>query len=589
MSLSSRLLDSEWLKYAYETNWLERQLKPIRTNAERLYQQYYDDEKHCFNTDYEALYSEGNFAGSALILTRTWDEEEETRPIKVAIELDSPELVLEIMGLEGLTQCSEDNYLAIAAAHDLRDIFNLLLLHPDINVNDGYEPKMENREEYDFCINYNDFVYFSPRLWLIEDQYSFLYPYLDIFWNDPVTDHNGSPLIVHLYNKRDFDSMSRLASLKADINPDVYEEDIGLFDKALNEWRDSDPETQLGVKWFAQQTDYINQNGDDLDDLLSEHFEGKVPKSIGYLFPFCRIKELENELSELQEVTENLTYEFESVDKLINELAPNHDRWRYREQSTGTSIINDLLRLKIVKLEDGVIDIQFSITDMGIEFGVLYERQAFLSRILVPKVVLDKVLSLDLGLLHHMTVFQRQGTLLGCSTHLYLVLNIIAEDQGLPLFRSIKGHRVAHIERQNIISNILAGGVNDTDNFFEHLNFELNEYKNLKSFLGDLEVLNSLSTSDDSKALAEYRRDGNDPELTIELADRGQSRAIQVHCNIDGEKATFSHAIEEGVPIEDWADILFKKPISIACKQCKAIGYRHSFVNEEECMECINP
>jgi hypothetical protein len=588
MSLSSQLLDSKWFKNAYEANWLEQQLKLISADAERLYEQYYDEDNGCFNTDYETLYTVGEVAASALVLTSTWDEED-TRPIKVAIELDSPELVLAIMGFEGLSQCSEDNYLAIAVAHNNRAIFNLLLLHPDVNVNDGYEFDREDRDIAEFFGNYKWYDYFSPLIWLIEDQYSFLYPHLNIDWDEAVTDHNGSPLLVHFYNKRDFDSMGRLADLKVDINPEVGEANTCLFHKVLNDFCDNKPDSQLGAKWYAMQTDHVTQ--DELSTLLFEFYEFNEPSSSVYEhFPFFQITTLKNELSELTDKLEALTDEFDAIDKLINQHSVRGNRWRQREPSEGTSIIEDLLRLNIVKLEEGVIDIQFAITDMGIEFGVLYERQVYLSWILLPHVVIDKVVSIDLDLLHHMTIFQRQAALLSCSPSLYLALNIIAEDQGLPLFRSIKGHRVVSIQRQTIISDIWASGVNDKDDFFDRLCLELDEYDSLRSLLSGLNVLKSLFSYDDLKELREYRHGGYKPEpkLSIELARGDQSRVILVHCDIEGEMVSFSHAIEDVTLIDDWAEILFREPIAIACKQCQAVGFRHSFAYEEECMECIN-
>ncbi|OBT08064.1 hypothetical protein A9267_10075 [Shewanella sp. UCD-FRSSP16_17] len=593
MSLSSQLLDGQWLKYAYETNWLGRQFDILNDENKHLEAHYYDEDTKEYNANFETLYSEGKYSAAAFILIQTWDEEEDTRPIKVAIKQGSVELAISVLAFQNLnSNCADNDYLAMALAYGRRDIFNLLMLHPEVNVYSSYEVDKENREIAEFCGVHDWFDYFTPHIWLMEEQYSFLYPNLNIDWETPVSGHQGSPLMIELYRKRDFSLMSRLVAAGADINPKVSEFDNeSLVHLAIHDWQDDEPDSQRGLRWLARYISFLNDDGWDGLDVLSELLgreEFYEPSPL--IRKLFNLRMLDDSESDLEDRDMEI-YDLKKMNDDLGALLSKEPAHPIHYQQKPISIMDDLLRLEIVKLSHGVIDIECGVTDKGIEFGVLYEGQSFVNRVLLPNQVLHELGILMPSKLRFMTMFQLQAALLGCTTNVYVAVNILAEDKGFTVFNSVKGCRIASNMRFSVVNDILAsGGITDPSLLSDKLFDELNAYDTLRRKLSDQKNLQTLFTVDDLEEVLDYRKEGrgSESQLSIERTIIGEFDVILVHCEIEGKKATLDYRVKNGEPFEDWVEILFQAPIAVPCVECGSIGFGHAFAYEKVCMECIN-
>jgi hypothetical protein len=575
MKLDQNLLDAQWLKKAKESSWLQSCLNDYQVSEDVLAA---DDER-----DFQGLLAEKDYptAAHALITqcARQWDE---SGPFAIAMAEDNVELVIALLAQTDLTAYGfENNLLAMAVAYNRRAIFNLLLLHPDIDTQCSYEVDREAREVAEFCGIYDWCDHCCPHMWLMETQYAALYQFMDIDWQYRI--NGDAPLLVHLYRQGEFDAMSRLVAAGAEINPAIDERDqrVRLIHLALEDWRDDKPKTQQGVKWFARYVSFLNDPSFDLD-VLTDLLRLDTPQ-IAELFKLDTISYIEAEVSEKDEVLSAVKPPHSELENaLYSPLA-----YQPRHQKHPSSLADDLLRLRLVEFVPGIVDLQFTISEAGIEFGLFFQGRSFSQSILLPTKILD-LLDFKAPLpIQAMTPFQCQAWLLSCPSELYLWLNILCEDAGTRVFSSVKGHPISAIKRQLGLSEILAtGGIEGEYFLIDLLQRGLDRFESILRLLSEERLLKTPFLAEQHHDLKAYRaQDAHKrPKLALAVSERSDSIQVVVHAMIEEKWCDLGAR-----PIDDdWAMMLFESPNFIPCQQCAETFYRHNLAYDEECMECIN-
>jgi hypothetical protein len=577
MKLDKELLDIQWLKPALTNGWLGKHLDDLRGRHS------VPDEG--VNRDFRALLADKEYVSAAQSLIEQCERQcDEPGPFEIAMAEGNTHLVVALLAQTNLAAYGfENNLLAMAVAYNRRAIFNLLLLHPDIQIQCSYEVDREAREVAEFCGIWDWCAHYCPHMWLMEAQYEPLYPVLNIDWQFPIDGNTGSPLLVHLYREGNFGAMNRLVAIGADINPPLDEGDQSerLIHLALENWKDNKPETQLGLKWFARYMSFLNDASFDAD-VLTDLLSIENPQIVE-LFKLNAIAYIEDDMAEKRELfsdSEDDSAEFKRVLYMPLPYSPRH-------QHQACSLADDLLRLRLVELVAEVEDLQFSITDTGIKFDIYYQHNSSPQSVLLPTRVLE-ILKFSSPLpIAAMTSFQCQMWLLTCPTELYLWLNVLAKDAGKPIFSMIKGHPICDIERQLKLSDILAtGGIEAEPALIDHLVNELVRFESVLRFLSDEGLLQKPFMKDEEDNLKEWRAQGlqKQPKLALEIVEQNDSAQLLVRAMIEDKWHDLGAR-----PIEaDWAAMLFEAPIFIPCHQCGELSYRHSLAYEQECLVCIN-
>ncbi|WP_330149831.1 hypothetical protein [Shewanella xiamenensis] len=570
MTLKKNLLDIEWLLAAKMDGWLQTKMQDVIVSADLASVADATTVAVCDTVS----------AAHALID----DSDQAQDAFETAIKNDNIELTIVLLALTELTAYHfENNILAMAVAYQRKAIFNLLLLHPDIEVNCDFMLDNEHAEIAASVGHYDSNHYFSPHLWLLDPLYERFYPFLNIDWQFRFG-YNAMPILAHCYQKRDFATMDRLVGLGAEINPalDEWDDRERLFHLALRDWRDDDPETQLGLRWFARYISFLNDPSFDCD-VLTDVLQTDMP-AVHALFEIQAISFLKQAIEEKDEKIAEL----ERIQVSREEVIHSSGAYFARNTRQPSSLTDDLLRLKLVELTDDIEDIQFCVTDEGIEFGIRYLNRSFGRSIFLPASIIEKMPFAPQCSIQSMTQFQCQAWLLMSPPELYLWLNILAQDNGAAIFKAVKDHPICNRERQVRMSAILAaGGIDGEFLLVDKLQRELERYEDLLSMLNDMGLLVAPFTAEERNELQEWRFDGRRkaPKLAVEmLIAEETSPRVSVCAELEGQW----HNIGSRFFDEDWAQILFDTPNFIPCESCGETFYRHLLAYEQECMECIN-
>lgn len=574
---NKKLLDVQWLKQARESSWLLSYLNDYQVPA--------SEPETVERQDFNSLFAAQEYASAAQALIelceQQWDEPD---PFEIAIAKGNAQLVAALLAQTNLAAYGfENNLLAMAVAYNQRAIFNLLLLHPDIEVQCSYEANRKAREVAEFCGVWDWCDHYCPQMWLMEPQYEGLYPLLEIDWQHSVNGDDSAPLLVHLYRQRDFVGMNRLVAIGAEINPVLDKRDTRerLIHLALEDWRDDKLESQQGLKWFARYMSFLNDPSFDAD-VLSDLLSLNKPQ-IASLFQLDAITCTESGADEQDEALSEPKTQYSALETAIFTALP----YSPPRQHPAYSLTDDLLRLDLVEFVAEVKDLQFVMTDKGIEFGIFYQNHVFAQSLLLPMQVLER---LDFRMplpIQVMTAFQCQAWLLTCPSELYLWLNVLAQDAGYPLFRSVRNHPICNIERQLKISAILAiSDIEDKHFLVERLQQELHRFESILHILSAQRLLKTPFLQDAQDDLNVWRRQGTgkQPKLALDVLTQNDSVQVAVHALVNEQWCELgTRQIER-----DWVSLLFEAPIFIPCQQCGDTFYRHSLAYEQECMECIN-
>ncbi|MGI1946356.1 hypothetical protein [Shewanella glacialipiscicola] len=158
---------------------------------------------------------------------------------------------------------------------------------------------------------------------------------------------------------------------------------------------------------------------------------------IAELFKLDAITYTESRSNEQDEPLSELKTQYSALETALFTALP----YSPPRKHPAYSLTDDLLLLDLVEFVAEVEDFQFVITDKGIEFGIFYHNHAFVQSLLLPIQVLER---LDFRMplpIQVMTAFQCQAWLLTCPSELYLLINVLAQDAGYPLFRSVNNHQ----------------------------------------------------------------------------------------------------------------------------------------------------
>lgn len=587
MSLDANLLSPNWVFSAYKSKWFAEKLKKYQ-------QQDSDDTEADSDKDYLQLLAESKFKNAANNFIYHQAENESLSLIE-AIELDNLDLVLSILSNIPLSYCdTEGEALAACVALNKRSYFNLLLLHPDVKINQTYKASRSDTEVAEFFGDYDHYDYYSPHMWLIESQYDQFLNYFDIDWQHLIRNYS-EPLMALLYEKKDFLAMNRLVSLGGEIDPICNANEERLSYLALQDWKDDDPTSQAGLLWlkrFISFLDYDSWDCDLLTDLLR-----CGNKEVEDLFSLSIIEQYKEELDEKVEENDDLSNEVEKLNDLIflPNLFPN------RQNKQSVSIFDDLIRLEIAEFDSAVSDLQIVVNDSSIEFAIYTHNRTFPK--LIKAIPLSTLSDLEDNFKNfdrfaNLTNFQIQGFILKHPEKILIALNVLAEENDLSLFTYICHTAISSHWQHEIVCQIFSkGGI--SGEFITTIERNLDQFENILIKLNDSNLLENPFSNTEKGYAQEWRMEGkNKKPIILVHTETSQNELIIVFkTKIDDIPREFtfdsrhygrnSKSIETFI-IKSLTKFLFSEPIAIPCQTCGYIGFRHDFAYECECMDCIN-
>ena len=257
------LLATDNLKQLFETHchWYQKTVDEVlstQIQAELCFEeQSILTENELLKLCKKKLHSE---AAKKFIDTTLYDEDDEPIiPLLWAIERNDLELTICLLALGVNVNQSNDDWsrypLTVAMQLSDNTIFNLLLLHPAIDVNISGAYQSTDSDIMEFCGIYSEGEPLIPCTILLSLEYQACYLWINIDWNMNYG-NDERPLMYLFFESYDFQSMSRLVEFGAEVNPDIcqyFDEYRSLLLEAIDRYYSSKTDRNIErVKWFAK-------------------------------------------------------------------------------------------------------------------------------------------------------------------------------------------------------------------------------------------------------------------------------------------------------------------------------------------------
>ncbi|EKA7413740.1 hypothetical protein QUO08_001351 [Vibrio parahaemolyticus] len=229
----------------FEDNWFEKTWDKVEPELE-IYRtkhplvKFENDEQ--LHTYILKVLGEGDYIGAAYIINYESDIFNQP-PMVYAMQFDDPSLLFalflfrnDVNGQYYKNIDSDEWYslLRIAYENDSEALFNLILLHPLLNLNTCEWTENEDSEISVFIGQDYQYDYFYPAFVLLDPKYSQILPYLSIDFDYKYD--GDQTLFLIAAEKQDFERMTALYKLGANILPESYDWGCPLT-KAIAEYK----------------------------------------------------------------------------------------------------------------------------------------------------------------------------------------------------------------------------------------------------------------------------------------------------------------------------------------------------------------
>ncbi len=380
--------------------------------------------------------------------------EGESTPLISAIQFDDVNLVMACLALGNKVEqrvWGETSFpLTEAMIVNNVDIFNLLLLVPNINVNVEAEVEGEFDDISQFLGMGEQFDYYRPVETLLSAAYAPILTSLNID-TEKRYGPQKLPLMVHAYRNNNIRLMNWLVFCGADINPyldDYYGGGPNLINLVLYDYLSykGERETRL-LKWFSRFAKLLTARSELSSSLMQDLIksaESDAPELIDWfdLEPVAEFKqEMEEELDALTLNYEELQAELSDEKQKIAALAraTNLNQNEDRETYLNVSLLEELKRVHRIEVSDQLEDIFVEVNETEISFGLFYDSDfIYLNVRTFDDQYIEELVSAQ-ELLTYST-FQLMVYFLSLPERFWFKLSLLAEMKDVYLFKSIDGN-----------------------------------------------------------------------------------------------------------------------------------------------------
>lgn len=396
--LSKQKLHLSNLPKLFQEQWFENEVYTWQPDIDKVIQRGvkrdYSDDQFLHEFVVQAL-KDRQYIVAAYVINERFDIFGQS-PMAYAMSLNDPSLLFVLLALGNDVNGQyykdiddvDDHYslLRLAYENGSEPLFNLLLLHPSINLNRTEWSISDLSEISVFLGQGYQYDYFYPALILLDEKYQQIWPYLSIDVNHEY--ENGNTLFLVASEQEDYQRMTRLYQLGANIHPDSYNWGSPLF-QGLSEYERKGKSRLLD--WYANIYEpLIYQDpdvGGGLLGLLEPDVSDEVREQFGLQFwPLIR-KFDEHFLAKQQYrlFAPNLNPVFEYSPELAI-LAEQMDSYvssfMRRRNLQAVSILNDMQRVYKVDFANDILDLKVCLENGHIQLTVVeyFESQDFMLR-----------------------------------------------------------------------------------------------------------------------------------------------------------------------------------------------------------------
>lgn len=456
LSLDVTLLKTNNLSDLIQTNWYATESARWQAEAEKFDAESYKAAKQLTwqqtVRNVEALLEEHAYIEAAICLQIGCGAER--TPLIAAIQFDDVNLVMACLALGNKVNESvwaEDRFpLTEAMIINNVDIFNLLLLVPNINVNVEAEVEGEFDDISQFLGMGQQFEYYRPVETVLSAAYSPILASLNIN-TEKRYGPQRVPLMVHAYLHNNIRLMNWLVFCGAEINPylDGYSGagpnllNLALFDYLT--YKD-ERHAQL-LQWFSRFAKLLTAPSELSPSLLVDLIDSAdhdAPELADWfnLQPVLESKlDFEEEVTVLTEKCEQLQEQLSEEQQKITALArtPRHKQKSSPEELRTVSLLEELQRVHRVVVNELLEDISVQVSETAIWFGFAYDGDLVCIEVQSPGVDEIHELVSAQELLGY-SEFQLIFYFLSLPERFWFKLSLMAEQQGIYPFQSIDGN-----------------------------------------------------------------------------------------------------------------------------------------------------
>ncbi len=432
--------------------------------------------------------------------------EGESTPLISAIQFDDVNLVMACLALGNKVEqrvWGETSFpLTEAMIVNNVDIFNLLLLVPNINVNVEAEVEGEFDDISQFLGMGEQFDYYRPVETLLSAAYAPILTSLNID-TEKRYGPQKLPLMVHAYRNNNIRLMNWLVFCGADINPyldDYYGGGPNLINLVLYDYLSykGERETRL-LKWFSRFAKLLNARSELSSSLvqdLIESAESDAPELIDWfdLQAVNRFKQdMEDEVNSITEKCDELQYQLNEEQQKISALArrTNQHQAYIRDDVVRVSLLKELKRVHRVEVSELLQDIFVEVQHNEIAFCLSYDSDLIYLEVQTPNEQHIEELVSAQELLTY-SKFQLMVYFLSLPERVWFKLSLLAEMKDLYPFQSIDGnYLVTQVFAESFLERIATGYINCLDG---------NEWDVLYKYLNTLATEVDIITGDSKLA-----------------------------------------------------------------------------------------
>lgn len=456
LSLDVTLLKTNNLSDLIQSNWYATELARWQAEAEKFDAESYKAANQLTwqqtVQNVEALLEDQAYIEAAICLQVGCGAER--TPLIKAIQFNEVNLVMACLALGNKVNESvwgEDRFpLTEAMMVNNVDMFNLLLLAPNINVNVEAEVRSEFDDISQFLGMGQQFEYYRPVETLLSAAYSPILASLSID-TEKRYGPQRVPLMVHAYLHNNIRLMNWLVFCGAEINPylDGYS-DAGpnLLNLALYDYLTYKDERHAQLlKWFSRFAKLWTAPSELSPSLLADLIDSAergAPELDDWfnLQPMLESKlDSEEEFARLSEQCEELQGQLSEEKQKITALArtPRQKQKSTSEELRTVSLLEELQRVHRVVVSELLEDILVQVSESAIWFGFAYDGDLICIEVQSPDVHEFHDLVCAQELLGY-SEFQLMLYFLSLSERFWFKLSLMAEQQDIYPFQSIDGN-----------------------------------------------------------------------------------------------------------------------------------------------------
>lgn len=592
------LLTTNNLKHLFETQWYQQIVDEV-VSTQIQEELYFEDEeafteKELLKLCKKKLHLE---AAKEFINTTLYDEDDEPIiPLHWAIEHNELELTVSLLALgEDVNQSNDDwsSYpLTVAMQLSDKTIFNLLLLHPEIDVNVSGTSQLPNNDIMQFFGIYDEGRALIPCVLLLALEYQPIYSYLNIDWNM----YYGSdeyPLIYFFYKKYDFHSMNRLVDLGAEVNPDTslcIGEQRTLLLEAVDDYYTSKSDKNITrLKWFAKYSvilDAKDFEGGSLYEYLIRN--EPVDEQLIDIFKLGTIKAFYDE-AEANERLFEITQQEDIKNTLQSTCLFDENQQDYRFD-INVSLLSDLIRTRNACFNENVRDVSYIRKNNKHWIAIEYQDKPYPSVIEIGNEILSMMdVYNQAGKIEFAkaTPYQIIYLFIKSPSIAYQVIENLANNSDYKVFKKIDNRPIISLDDYYHIYQLVKNG---------HVHFDRKIESDIKVLLNNVydiysdQGLNKLLMLDSPKGLFDNNLKINEqPEMAIVKSDclyDEDNYFYDVIYNHEGKADILYRGRYDDV-IPYFFNEIEKSPFFKACDMCGKLGFIPDMAYGETHNECM--